>query len=327
MTTPMVSIRRGREPIPRRRILIGAVAAGLIGGPMSRLLDHQTETGFIWRGAALGGEAKIQLFSHDHDQAKVALTAVSDEIQRLENIFSLHRPASELSRLNRDGFLRAPSRDLLEVLRNAIDWRRRTHGSFDPTVQTIWRAAAAGRPMTSELVATSQASINVTGDLVSIGSRVSLTLNGIAQGRIADRVTELLMSYGFKDVIVDAGEVRLPGRRPRSVALPGLASPIRCAEVAVATSAPSQLYFDPGKTRHHLIDPRTGESPSHWRSLSVFAPDAESADALSTGLAVLPPDAVVDVVGSMRGIAVVAADANGIIRRFGRLDGFRGRLS
>jgi thiamine biosynthesis lipoprotein len=261
----------------------------------------------------------VSLYGADQEAARGALESVAAEIERLEEIFSLHRPSSELSRLNRDGYLKAPTNDLIGTLRAGEEWRRRTGGAFDPTVQPMWKAISDGGVVTPELLALTGTAIEIGSDRIALPQGVSLTLNGIAQGRIADRVSEILVGHGFTDVVIDAGELRLPGNTRRAVGIPAAKVAVSVAGVAIATSEPKSLVFDTKTFRHHLIDPRTGESPRHWYSLSVFAPTAEMADALSTAFTVLPLEAVADLAASIGDVAVIGADFSGRIRRLGDL--------
>ncbi len=304
-------------PQSRRRFIMTAMAAGFAGGIGLLIGTREQQPAFVWRGAALGGEARISLYGPDHDAARAALAEVVAEIERLEQVFSLHRATSELSRLNRDGALDAPSRDLVEVATAAIGWRERTGGSFDPTIQPVWLAAAAGKPATADICARAGTPVAITPSRIALAPGCALTFNGIAQGRITDRVTELLARHGFIDIVVDAGELRLPGRTRRAVGIPAAKAAVSVAEVAIATSEPKSLVLDPRGFRHHLIDPRTGDSPRHWQSISVFAPTAETADALSTAFAILPHDAVADLAASITDVAVIGADWKGRVRRYG----------
>lgn len=305
--------------VTRRQFVVTGIAAGVVGSAGALVASGQTQPAFVWRGAALGGEARVSLYGPDREAAQSALEAVAGEIDRLENIFSLHRTASELSRLNRDGHIDTPTSDLLAVLASAVAWRSRTSGAFDPTVQPLWQAAAAGHPPSPDLLALAGTPIEIGPGRIALAPGASLTLNGIAQGRIADRVTEILMAHGFTDVVIDAGELRLPGTTRRTVGIPAAKAAVSVAGVAIATSEPKTLVFDAKTFRHHLIDPRTGESPRHWLSISVFAPTAEMADALSTAFAVLPLDAVADLVSAIGDVAVIGQDARDRIRRLGDL--------
>lgn len=305
--------------VSRRTFIVTAAAAGVIGGTTAMVGTGRSTPAYQWRGAALGGEARIALYGADRAAAEGALIAASAEIARLEAIFSLHQEKSEICRLNRDGALPAASRDMVEVLRAALDWRQRTGGAFDPTVQPAWKAAATGRLAGPDIMSRIGTQVTLDGTTITLSRSAEVTLNGIAQGRIADRVTDILVAHGFTDVVVDAGELRLPGRQRRAVGIPAAKAAVSVAEVAIATSEPKSLVFDQKSFRHHLIDPRTGASPRHWLSLSAFAPTAEMADALSTAFAVLPYDAVADLVATIGNVAVIGEDGAGRIRRLGDL--------
>lgn len=304
--------------LTRRQLLISAGATGVVGCLGAGITSRGSKPVFRWRGSAMGGEARIALYGVDQDTAKVAMTAAAQEIERLEMIFSLHRAGSELSRLNSKGILLAPSRDLVDVLRAAQEWRRRTEGAFDPTVQPLWQAAAKNADLKAAM-STVGNKIDVSSTQVTLPAGAALTLNGIAQGTIADRVTEILRRYGLDDVVINAGELRLPGRTRRPIGIPSAKAVVDVAEVAIATSEPRALIFDQSADRHHLFDPRTGESPNYWKSLSVFAPTAEMADALSTAFAVSLVDAVADFTSTIGDIAVIGVDYTGRIYRFGTL--------
>ncbi len=58
---------------------------------------------------------------------------------------------------------------------------------------------------------------------------------------------------------------------------------------ALATSGDYATSFSPDHRHHHILDPRTGVSPGAFSSVSVLAPTAMEADALSTALFVLGP--------------------------------------
>lgn len=315
--------------LTRRRFIVTASAAGLVGGMGALIAGTDRSPAYMWRGTALGGEARIALYGPDADAAKDTLTDVVAEIERLEAIFSLHRDTSELSRLNREGRLDSPSRDLVDSLRAALSWRDRTGGAFNPAVQPMWKAIAQGTPISQALIARAGASIEVSPTHITLARGAALTLNGIAQGRIADRVTEILLAHGFSEVVIDTGELRFPGKTPRPVGIPAAKAAVSVAGVAIATSEPKSLVFDAETFRHHLIDPRTGETPRHWQSISVFAPTAETADALSTAFAVLPYAKVADLASSIGDVAFIGTDWKGRIRRHGErwLSGLRGGVA
>ncbi|MDH3669509.1 MAG: FAD:protein FMN transferase, partial [Paracoccaceae bacterium] len=223
--------------LTRRRFLLAATAAVLVGRASA---EH-----WEWRGSALGAEARIVLTGR-RDQAEEALAAVVAEIDRLENIFSLHRPSSQLSRLNAQGMLDAPSRDLSDAMAACARWKRLTGGAFDPAVQPLWQYWAQGTAQSEHtaLDRVRRAEISLAAGRVTLSPGTALTFNGIAQGIIADRVTALLIRRGFTPPFIDTGEMRLSGSQRQPVNLPAAGLRLHLAEAAVATSAPAALSFD-----------------------------------------------------------------------------------
>ena len=290
----------------RRRFLVIAAAAAV-------LAPSRRET-WRWRGSALGAEAEIRL-SGEREDVEAALAAAVAEIGRLERIFSLNQADSQLSALNRTGHLIAPARDLVATLDAAGRWRQKTEGAFDIAVQPLWLEAAGFGERREALERVRSTRIGMFPGRIELASGGALTLNGIAQGTTADRVTELLRARGFEAPLIDTGEMRLPGAEWRRVRLPGAGLALRLAECAVATSAPGALRFESG--RHHLFDPRDGSSPALWRSVTVIAPEAETADALSTAFAVSGPERIGDLVP--QDVGVIATDCEGQVRRFGHV--------
>lgn len=301
----------------RRFLVITAAAAGaalLPGGRASALTR--------WRGRALGAAASIHI---DHPQADRVIASARAEIDRLEDIFSLFRPASELSRLNADGILHAPSFDLLECLSLAGRVHRTTGGLFDPTIQPLWALYAehaarggAGLPPRADREAVRTRvgweGVRIDPHAVSLRKDAALSLNGIAQGFIADRVADLLRAEGLSDVLIDTGEIRALGHDPRGGAwrvglrggADGPGASVDLADAAIASSAPLGTVFDRAGTVGHILDPRTGRPVTpHRRSVSVTAPRAAVADALSTAFCGMGADDVAASLGAWPGARVV----------------------
>ncbi len=310
----------------RRRFLgIAATAAGLAllpGKPFAEGVPVRT-----WRGVTLGADACIQLAHPDDAEADRLIALCLEEVARLERVFSLYRPDSALSRLNRDGALDAPPADLVRLLSESVAFGQRTGGAFDVTVQPLWQLYAGhfgrpgtdpGGPPTSAIKAArglvDYRNLRVEPDRIAFArSGMAVTLNGIAQGYVTDRVAERLTAEGMDRVLVDLGEIRAlghhPSGRPWTV---GLADPVaegrtaatlEVADRAVATSGGYGTRFDPAGRFTHLFDPASGGCAREWLAVTVLAPDATTADALSTALSVLPPDRAEAVVTATPGVA------------------------
>ncbi len=301
----------GARPTRRRFIAIAAAAAGL---PFAALrAGAETAPLHRWSGIALGAAAEIVLHDPDATRARRLIARCVAEIDRLEDVFSLYRPASAIGRLNRDGRLAAPPLELVALLAEARTYSERTEGAFDVTVQPLWRLYAAhfarpgADPRGPDEAAHARAQALVDYRAVEFepaGVRfarpgMAVTLNGIAQGYITDRVAASLQDAGMSDVLLDIGEVRALGRhpdgRPWHVGLRQAAEPdtvartVTLSDRAVATSAGIASSFDASGRHHHLFDPATGRPAPGTGQVSVIAPRATMADALSTALAVSSP--------------------------------------
>jgi thiamine biosynthesis lipoprotein len=152
--------------------------------------------------------------------------------------------------------------------------------------------------------------LRIDDDRVSFARRgMAATLNGIAQGYVTDRVADLLRNEGMTSVLVDMGEVfamgRHPDGRPWRVGLPdsgkkaGSAATLEVADSAVATSASHGTNFDPIGRFGHIFDPLTGRCMERSLSVTVTAPDATTADALSTALVAIPVERVPAMLSEM----------------------------
>ncbi|WP_459104422.1 FAD:protein FMN transferase [Devosia sp. A369] len=280
-----------------------AVPVGIAG--LSRLGEQPSFQ--TWQGESLGGPASLTLWHPNAAFAHSTIARMRSEVERLEGVFSLFRHDSEISRLNHNGRLLTPSPDLVAVLEAAREIAAASHGAFDPTVQPLWRVYSEHFRKQPELVAGPPAAIIeaaralVDYRQLEIGPRqlrfakpgMAVTLNGIAQGYITDRIADLLQQEGFDNSMVDVGETRAIGGRPEGGAwLIALKNPrntleinrtISIANEALAVSGGYGQHF-PGSDLHHIFDPASGRSAQRLLEVSVVAPRAMLADALSTAI-------------------------------------------
>jgi len=305
-------IGTSKPGVTRRRALgIFGCAAGMLGagGSLAAVLSGASPaTSHRWRGVVLGASASLVLVHEDPVEARRIIAACLAEIARLERIFSLYRNDTALVRLNRDGALDAPPADLLRLLSLARRIHQASGGAFDPTVQPLWRlyaehfAQANADPAgpSSDAIAAARRHVGfdqvalVPGRITLGRPGMALTLNGVAQGYIADRVAALMRSRGVADTLIDMGELRALGRhgsgRPWRAGIADPRQPGRTVasfdlnEGALATSGDYGTRFDRAGRFTHILDPRSGCPARHHRSVSVAAGSAALADALSTGM-------------------------------------------
>lgn len=315
------------RPTRRRAITIFAAAAAgaLAGGPARSVADYE------WHGVAMGADATILFNGIDRDTARAAIELVEAEIDRLEDALSLFRQNSELCRLNRDRLLQSFSADLRRALALAIDTAAASGGLFDPTVQALWEAhvdwfAAAPDAATppDELIARARLAVDwrkvrIGAGSISLGKSQRLTLNGLGQGYVTDRVAELLAGRGLRYVLVDLGEQRAIDAKldgvPWQIARADRA-PIRLRRGALATSEGAGCVLGAGGAAHHLFDPRSGRSAACWKTVTVHHRSAAVADALSTTFYVASAGEIAALLPRFPGTVVWARDHANVDRRW-----------
>lgn len=268
----------------------------------------------------MGADARIVLYHWDRAEAEDAVRTSVVEIERLENEFSLFRPHSALSRLNRDCLLESPSLDMVRLMTLCKRFGDLSGGAFDITVQPLWRLFANhfnGYPNTlngpgekaveAALARVDYRRIGVSSQRIILDQGQEVTLNGIAQGYVTDRVANLLRGRGWSHVLINLGEMRaLDGRPdgdPWRVSLPEAGLTVPLTGGALATSQGGATRFEPSGRHHHLFDPFKGASANRYRSVTAAAADATTADALSTAL-----------------FAVSGNRASNMIRRVGNIE-------
>ncbi|KAB2851374.1 MAG: FAD:protein FMN transferase [Hyphomicrobiaceae bacterium] len=309
---------------PTRRRFIHLLAAAGAAPFLPRLWSVE---GFEWTGTALGAGARMLLLGLPERTAKKVVETCLEEVERLESIFSLHRKGSELSRLNEDGVLVNPSLDLVRLLQASKWLNRLTGGLFDPTIQPLWRFYAEfyasrrdlARPPAdaiSHLVARIGLDrVRVGAGLIRLDPGTGITLNGIAQGYITDRIADVMRRCGLNNVLLDIGEVlALDGRldgSPFEIAVPESGLSLALANAALATSSAGSLLFEVGDGLSHILNPRSGSTESPWRSLSVQHSSATIADGLSTALVLADADHVRRVAALLPGLRVWATRREG----------------
>lgn len=293
-------------PLSRRRFLtITAAAASL---PALPVLAAKPPKKVTWEGRALGAHAKITLHTDDAAHAGATIQAMMVGVRRLEHYFSLFDKSSLINRLNQNGVLENPPREFFDLISEALRVAHLSGGRFDPTVQPLFTAYKScaeervphpwsGDPRVArarKLVGWENVEMNARR-VVFARPGMALTLNGIAQGYVTDRATDLLKDAGYSQTLVNFGEYSAqapaPGRDGWRIALgQGQNRPVwSIKNSALAASERIGYFFDNARAVHHLLDPKSGQSANHWREIYVNAPSAMMADAASTALFATAP--------------------------------------
>ncbi|MGJ4930474.1 FAD:protein FMN transferase [Bradyrhizobium sp. HKCCYLS2038] len=294
----------------RRFIQISAAVAGLSIAPLGTPRAKADTSLVEWRGTLLGAVATIKLHHRDPHEAEHLIALSITEARRLERLFSLYLTDSALVSLNRTGVLLDPAPELVDILLRSQHYAELTGGRFDPTVQPFWTlyvdhfsrpdADPSGPPQAAVREALARvgfSKLSIHRDRIVMPRDMAITLNGIAQGYVTDRIVDLLRSRGVQQSLVDMGEARAIGTRPDGlpweIAIDDPQTPGRTAamlpiiDLAVSTSGAYGLRFDAAGRFNHLFDPHSGRCAGRYGSVSTVARDATTADALSTAFSLM----------------------------------------
>lgn len=290
------------------------------------------------RAQAMGTELRVDLVlgpQVERPRAEAIFQEVRAEVERLEAELSEWRPGSPLGHLNA-----APteavvlSAEAYGLLERALGWSKVSGGAFDPTFASIWglwRFDAADRSrIPSEAEAKAKASLidyrKVTLDpqahTVHLAPGMKLGLGGIAKGYAVDRIVDLLRAKGLTDFFVKfGGELYLAGQKGPRPWIAGIQDPrdgtrhfaVLALENSAFTTSGDYEHFliKDGVRYHHLIDPATGYPARKCRSVTIVAPRNEEADALSTTVFVLGPEAGLALIKDRPGVEAVIVTGDG----------------
>ena len=318
---------KGIPRTTRRRAL--TVIASSLAIPAAALLARGLQRGpeaVRWQGEALGAVSAITLWAGNADHAKRTIRRLESEIRRLERIFSLFDRTSEISALNRLGYLARPSPDMLAVMRESRILFELSSAAFDPTIQPLWSLYMTGRGADRQAIKKILHAVDFSAIYLNRSAirfekpNMAISLNGIAQGYITDRISDLLRNEGYDQAMVELGETRAlgadPDGRPFSVGLINpnrpsqIMSQIPLANASLSVSGGYGFSF-PGKGNHHIFNPQTGRSANAFLQVAVTAPKAVDADGLSTALYVAGPAQAPDLIRAVPGAAAIVTLRDG----------------
>jgi thiamine biosynthesis lipoprotein len=333
---------------------------------MSSVQPGQRRFDFARRGAApaaaagwvvrdevvMGTVIHVELWADDRRAGQAAAAAVIDEMHRIDRTMSPHKPASELSRINREAGRRAVplSDEMVALIERALHFSRLSDGAFDisyAAVGALYDYRARIRPDAAQL-ARARALVGWRKLELDVHARtlrfaedgMRIDLGGFAKGHAVDRAAALLQRRGIASAYVSAGgDSRVIGQRridgdaqgrsrPWHVAIrdprgSGAVAVLPLVDASVSTSGDYERCFDDAAGRcHHLIDPATGTSPSHVHSVTIVAPDGLTSEALSKAVFVLGAARGLALVETLPGVDAVVIDAQGAMHvSSGLLDG------
>lgn len=266
---------------------------------------YQKNSGFVF------GTSYNITYQYDDDLSE----AIDSMLQQVDMALSPFNKESVITAINENKNLSTDNTMFTEVFSLASKITHDTDGAFDITVAPLVNAWGfgfkSGTPPTDAAIDSIRSFVGfdkvslTEGKIIKQDPRVMLDCSAIAKGYAVDKVAEMLISKGVKNLMVEiGGEIVVKGINPKNEAWRiGVTKPVDdslstsnelqtilpLTDIAMATSGNYRnFYYKDGKKYAHTIDPATGRPVQHSiLSATVLANDCATADAYATSFMVM----------------------------------------
>lgn len=260
----------------------------------------------------MGTRVNITLFSNKLENQFIENIQYAFHLfEKLENQFSIFKSNSEISQINRQaGQTIQASPLMLDTILYAMEIARQTGGIFNPLIGSLTIPNTTSSPASNPISPDTYLQIQLDRgqQTLTIPPNTSLDLNSLIKGLAIDQALDCLRQE--ENVLIEAGgDIRVKGLPPQqNVWKIGLRNPqsptkiltiVPLKDAAICTSAG---YFRKAKAlsenRHHLINPLNHQNENAASSVTVIAPTAQAADALSTAAFFMPIETAINFIES-----------------------------
>ncbi len=282
----------------------------------------------------MGTRFEITLVS-TQEAANQYLNAAQGEIERIERLISSWDANSQTAEINRQAGIKPVkvAKELYELIARSIEISKITQGAFDisyAALDPVWFFDGRMKAVPSESqrlksvqnIGFKDLVLNAKEQTVYLPKKgMKIGFGAIGKGFAADATKKLMKSLGVSSGIINAsGDLTSWGKKPDGTDWQvGISNPENPAKVfswfpvrdaAVATSGNYEKYVTlEGKQYSHIMDPRTGMPVSGIKSVTVFAPKAELADAFATAVFIMGIDTGIDTISQLPGMSCIIVDA------------------
>ncbi|URM36191.1 FAD:protein FMN transferase [Flavobacterium anhuiense] len=261
----------------------------------------------------MGGRFDISIVDKDSISAEKNIDEVIAEITRIENLISDWKPTSQVSEVNQNAGIKPVKvdREVFELTKRAIKLSEITNGGFDisfAAMDRIWKFDGSMTEMPSaDAIKKSVEKVGYKNIILdSTESTIFLKLKGmkigfgaLGEGYATDKCRAMMIAKGVQAGIINgSGDMSTWGKQPNGKDWKiGITNPFKPEKIlaaiplkegAVTTSGSYEKFvvFN-GKRYSHIINPATGYPATGLCSVTVFGPNAETANGLSTSMMVL----------------------------------------
>lgn len=283
----------------------------------------------------MGNAFEITVVSDDEKSAHRHIDAAILEIQRIEKLLTTYNDSSQTNLINQNAGIQPVKVDweIFDLIERSIRISSITDGYFDISYggidKSFWNFDRNMNQLPDpELVKEHLKLVNYQNILLNRENQtvflkekgMRIGFGGIGKGYAAEMAKRLLIERGVASGIVNAsGDLTTWGNqsdgKPWTV---GIADPdnakkpfsyMDITNMAVATSGNYEKFVVINDKKYsHTINPKTGMPVSGVKSVSIFCPNAEIADAMATPVSIMGIDAALDLVNQINHLECIIID-------------------
>lgn len=283
----------------------------------------------------MGNAFEITVVCDDEKSANAHIDAAIVEIQRIEKLMTTFSEESQTNLINRNAGIQAVSvdKEIFDLIERSLRISKITDGYFDISYggidKSFWNFDKEMKELPNtelikehlKLVNYQNIILNTENQTVFLKEKgMRIGFGGIGKGYAAEIAKHVLQKRGVNSGIVNAsGDLTTWGTqangKPWTV---GIADPdnsrqpfsyMNITDMAIATSGNYEKFVViNGEKYSHTINPKTGMPVSGVKSVTVFCPNAEIADAMATPVSIMGIDAALNMVNQINHLECIIID-------------------
>ncbi|HEX2847818.1 MAG TPA: FAD:protein FMN transferase [Chitinophagaceae bacterium] len=283
----------------------------------------------------MGNHFEITVVADNEPIAFDAINAGFNEIRRIEKLLTTFDDNSQVNQVNALAGIEPVKvdREVLELVKRSLRLSDITDGAFDITYGSIDKSLWNFDRSMTELPSSSTARrmirlinyrnviINDRESTIMLKEKgMRIGFGGIGKGYAAEKAKALLQHAGIRGGIINAsGDLATWGAdgegKDWTVGISNPDNPsevfswLPLKEMAIATSGNYEKYvIINGQKYSHTINPKTGLPVTGIKSVTIMAPNAELADAMTTPIMIMGVKAGLNMINQIKGIACILID-------------------
>lgn len=224
-------------------------------------------------------------------RAYQAMSSAFEKASEIEEKVSEFKKTSELLQVNQRASRECViiGDDLKKIILKSLEISKQTNGAFDITF-----ASSNKKVNYADIAVLSKGK----SSCVQFKKRgMKLGVSGIAKGYIVDQMADVLIQNGFKQFLVNAGDIYAKGKWKVTIRDPfNLQNTLCTLELknqAISTSGNYERGF-------HIMNPQTKKVALYHASVTVIAPQTILSDALATAFFTLEKKSLLEVIKNFK---------------------------